>query len=147
MESKSYTEIFKKNGIKATKQRELVFGLLTDSDVPLTVEEIYVGLMEKEKNMSLSTIYRILDVFVEKGLVQKSNITDNKAVYEVVGMGHKHHIICISCGKIIALDHCPIKEYEKALEKETEFEITSHKLVFFGYCPECKKKNEGDHGK
>ncbi|WP_304508168.1 Fur family transcriptional regulator [Anaerotignum sp.] len=142
MESKSCKEIFKKNDIKATKQRELVFQLLTDSDVPLTAEEIYVKLMEKEKNMSLSTIYRILDVFVSKGLVQKSNITNNKAVYEVLGMGHKHHIICISCGKIIALDHCPIQEYEKALERETEFNITSHKLVFFGYCSECRKKSE-----
>lgn len=140
MENKEWKEIFKKNNIKATKQRELVFQLLTESDVPLTAEEIYVMLMEKEKNMSLSTIYRILDVFVSKGLVQKSNITNNKAVYEVLGMGHKHHIICISCGKIIALDHCPIREYEKALEKETEFEITSHKLVFFGYCPACRKK-------
>lgn len=140
MEGKDCREIFKKNSIKTTKQRELVFGVLTDSDVPLTVEEIYVILMEQEKNMSLSTIYRILDVFVAKNLVQKSNITDNKAVYEVIGIGHKHHIICISCGKIIALDHCPIKEYEIALENETKFEITSHKLVFFGYCPDCKKK-------
>lgn len=142
MESKRCKEIFKKNDIKATKQRELVFQLLTDSDVPLAAEEIYVKLMEKEKNMSLSTIYRILDVFVSKGLVQKSNITNNKAIYEVMGMGHKHHIICISCGKIIALDHCPIQEYEKALERETEFDITSHKLVFFGYCAECRKKSE-----
>ncbi|KXL52999.1 ferric uptake regulation protein [Anaerotignum neopropionicum] len=140
MEGKDCREIFKKNSIKTTKQRELVFGVLTDSDVPLTVEEIYVILMEQEKNMSLSTIYRILDVFVSKNLVQKSNITDNKAVYEVIGIGHKHHIICISCGKIIALDHCPIKEYEIALENETKFEIISHKLVFFGYCPDCKKK-------
>ena len=143
MEVNQYREIFRKNNIKTTKQRELVFDILMNASVPLTAEEIYVKQMEEESNISLSTIYRILDVFVSKCLVQKSNISDNKAVFEVIGMGHKHHLICISCGKIIALDHCPMKEYEKTLEENTQFEITSHKLAFFGYCPMCKQKDTG----
>ncbi len=144
MEANQYKEIFRKNNIKATKQREVVLDILMNASVPLTADEIYVKQMEGESNISLSTIYRILDVFVSKCLVQKSNISDNKAIFEVIGMGHKHHLICLACGKIIALDHCPMGEYEKSLEKETQFEITSHKLAFFGYCPMCKQKNEGN---
>lgn len=143
MERNNYKEIFRKNNIKITKQREWVFHMLMHASVPLTAEEIFVKQMEEEGKISLSTIYRILDVFVSKGLVQKSNISDNKAVYEVIGIGHKHHLICSSCGKIIALDHCPIEEYEKTLVESTGFEITSHKLAFFGCCPACKNHEKG----
>ncbi len=143
MENSKYKEIFRKNNMKVTKQREWVFHILRHENVPLTAEEIYLKQIEEESKISLSTIYRILDVFVSKGLIQKSNISDNKAVYEVSGIGHKHHLICTSCGKIIALDHCPIEEYEKTLEENTGFEITSHKLAFFGYCPDCKGEKKG----
>ncbi|MDD3393131.1 MAG: Fur family transcriptional regulator [Anaerotignum sp.] len=145
MERNQYREIFNQNNIKTTKQRETVFDVLMNASMPLTVEEIYVTLREKEKNMSLSTIYRVLDVFVSKDLVEKSNFSkSNMAVYEIKGTKHKHHLICICCGKIVALDSCPIHDYEKALEKTTSFDIISHKLEFFGYCPECKIKFEGN---
>jgi len=145
LENNNYREIFIKNNIKTTKQREAVFDILMNSNVPLSVKEIFIKLVKKENNMSLSTIYRILDVFVSKGLVVKSNISkDNKAVYEVKGMEHKHHLVCACCGKILVLDNCPLEGYEKSLEKKTMFDITSHKLEFFGICPECKIKVGGN---
>lgn len=142
MKSNKYREIFIEKNIKTTKQRELIFDILMNSHEPLSVEEIFVQLAGKENSMSLSTIYRILEVFVSKDLVVKSNIYNNKAVFELQGKKHKHHLTCICCGKILVLNNCPLKEYEKLLQEMTMFDITSHKLELFGFCPECKMKKE-----
>ena len=142
MSSNNYREMLIKNNIKTSKQRELIFDILENSDEPLTVEEIFFQLAEKENSMNLSTIYRILNVFISKGLVVKSNIYNNKAVFELRGNKHTHHLTCVCCGKILVMDNCPLNGYEKSLEEMTSFDITSHKLELFGVCPECKIKKE-----
>ena len=143
MENNTYKEIFAEHQIKKTRQRELILDILMQSKTPLSAKEIFIKLVKEEDNMSLSTIYRILDTFMAKGLVSKSTVaSSNKAVYEIKGRKHKHHLVCVSCGKIILLNNCPLAKYEKFLEEDTGFDITSHSLEFFGICPECRKKME-----
>jgi len=130
---------FTENKIKITEQRKMVFDILVNNHVPITVEEIYMKLKNKKNNISLSTVYRILDVFVSKGLVVKSRLPEeNKSQYELNRREHRHHLICISCKKILSFEDCPLAGYEKFLEKTTDFNITRHKLELFGFCPECK---------
>lgn len=144
MESNKYRQIFTRNSIKTTKQREFIFDILINSDGPLSVEDIFIQLAGKENSMSLSTIYRILNIFISKGLVVKSNVYNNRAVFELKGKKHTHHLTCVFCGKILMLDNCPLKKYEKTLKEMTMFDITSHRLEFFGVCPECKVKQGRD---
>lgn len=132
---------FNNHGIKCTKQRERIFDILKETDLPLTAEQVYFRIREYDGTISLSTIYRILETFVAKGMAIKSNITaDNRAMFELNRMEHKHHLICVCCKKMIAVHNCPLEGYEKSLEQDTNFHITGHKLEIFGYCPECKNK-------
>jgi Fur family ferric uptake transcriptional regulator len=119
----------------------MVYDILKGSELPLTSEELFLKLKDVDASISYSTVYRILDAFAEKGLVLKSNIGDeNKAVFELSRAEHRHRLICIGCRKMIALEDCPLDEYEKSLESKTHFDITAHKLEIFGYCPACKEK-------
>ncbi len=132
---------FSSNGIKNTKQRNLVFDVLKGEDRALTADEIYIKLTEQENSISLSTIYRILDVFVSKGLILKTNtFNGKKSVYEINRMKHKHYLICTNCNKNIEINHCPLEGLEKSLAKETKYKIVGHKLDIYGYCPECQEK-------
>ncbi len=136
-------ELFGKHGLKNTKHRNLVYDILTESQFPLTTEQIYLKLKEVDTSISFSTVYRILDAFVSKGIALKSSISeDNKAMFELNRMEHKHHLVCISCKKMITVEGCPLERYEKLLEKKTQFDITAHNLEIFGYCPVCKMKEE-----
>ncbi len=141
VEEISNKERFTSNGIKNTRQRSKIFDILKQQEFPTTAEEIYLKLKQVDTAISLSTVYRILDVFVSKGLALKNNISeDNKAMFELNRMEHKHHLICVCCKKILVVDQCPLEVYEKKLEKKTRFDITGHKLEIFGYCPECRQK-------
>jgi Fur family ferric uptake transcriptional regulator len=134
-------ELFKKNEIKNTNQRKEVFKILMDNEIPITAEQIFIKLKKIKKDISLSTIYRILELFLDKELILKTILSDEKkAMFELNKKEHKHHLICIKCKKILPIDNCPLDEYEKLLEKKTNYRIKTHKLEILGYCPLCKEK-------
>ncbi len=55
----------KKNGLKNSKQREEVVSVLYRSGTHLSPEEITHSIRQKDKNTSISSVYRILN-FLEK---------------------------------------------------------------------------------
>ncbi|MGB8454468.1 MAG: transcriptional repressor [Anaerocolumna sp.] len=125
-------------GIKRTKQRENVLSILENSENPLSATDI-CAKMEKNGGTSwMSTVYRILEHFLKKGIVIKTNMMNNEmAVYEINRFKHKHYAICVSCHKIITMDNCPMEKFIPKLEDE-DFYVMGHNLEIFGFCKDCK---------
>lgn len=141
MDCNDIREFLNKKGIKNTKQRILIFDLLHSTKTLVTAEDIYLKIINVDNSISLSTVYRILDIFVDKGIALKSNMLGtDKCVFEINHFEHKHHLICLKCKKVIYLKDCPLTEFEEHVENETKFNITGHNLELYGYCPECKEK-------
>lgn len=139
MKDECFRELCHRHDIKYTKHRKNVYNTLYDSDTAMTIEDIFIKLAA-EKSLSLSTIYRILDVFVSKGLVSKNHLPPrNKGAFELTGRPHKHRLICMGCDKVLEMDNCPLVDYERVLKENTDFEIKRHSLEFFGFCPQCQK--------
>lgn len=131
----------KRKGLKNTKRRAAILGILERQPLPITAEQIFMKLGRQEVPTSLSTVYRELDSLENSGLVSKMKISDSsKALYEYNRMIHKHYLICLGCKKMIEIDACPLKSFEEKLEEQTHFTITDHKLDLYGYCPECRAK-------
>lgn len=134
-------EDLKRAGLKNTKRRTAILEMLEKQTQPVTAEQIFFNLNHVEIPTSLSTVYRELDSLMENNLVVKIKLNEsNKALYEYNRMIHKHYLVCLGCKKMISLDACPLKAYEKKLEEQTHFTITDHKLNIYGYCPECQAK-------
>lgn len=127
-------------GIKWTKQRKDVYHVLLGAREPLSPAQIYQLIaVEGEMDYAVSTIYRILATFEEKGMVNKSVcMTDGSVVYEWNKGGHKHYAICLGCHKRVALPSCPFEQLNLDI-KTDDFQVTSHKLELYGYCKECAK--------
>ena len=126
-------------GIKKTKQRENVLSILKASSKPVTAAEIYNNIIQEgDPSTWMSTVYRTLELFVLKGIVVKTNLTNSEtAVYELNRSEHKHDAVCVSCHKIITIRNCPIKHDIPELE-QSEFYVTGHHLEIFGLCRECR---------
>ena len=129
-------------GIKWTKQRKNVYAVLQEATEPLTAVQIY-HLSEKLAEggeYALSTIYRILAAFEEKGLVSKTTwMGDGTVVYELNRGEHTHYAVCLECHKRIALQSCPFAHIH--LDQETDgFTVTGPKLELYGYCKDCRKE-------
>ncbi|WP_242973864.1 Fur family transcriptional regulator [Clostridium thermosuccinogenes] len=130
---------FTRRGCKNTKSRKAIISLLEKAETPLSAEEIFLQLKEAGVSANLSTVYRNLELMESLGLAGKMVMNDGKARFEITGEGHKHHLICTSCHKMIAIDFCPMESLQKDVIDKTNFDITGHKLELYGVCPECRK--------
>ena len=138
----NYTLILKEKGLKVTKQRTSILEILTNTSEPITAENIYDRLKEKDISISLSSIYKILDVLTVNNIISKSIIgNDSKTSFEMNTSDHKHHLICKKCSKVVQLKNCPLCKFKKDLHDELDFDITEHNLEIYGYCKNCKNNN------
>lgn len=124
-------------GIKKTKQRESVISVLEHSEKPLTASDICTLVEQSGEAVWLSTIYRILELFVKKGVVIKTNMMNSEmAVYEINRFQHKHYAVCVGCNKMITMDNCPMEKFIPKLNDD--FFVMGHNLEIYGLCGECK---------
>lgn len=127
-------------GIKKTKQRECVLSLLEHAALPLSAMDIYKRLENEGSDVWLSTIYRILELFVKENIVTKTTIMDNDmALYELNRNQHKHYAVCMNCHKVVELVNCPLETFHPKLA-DKDFHVLGHKLEIYGYCKECEGK-------
>ena len=130
-------ELFKKNKIKNTKQRNLVYDIVLNSKEEATIKYIYDKCSNK---VDLATIYRIIDLFRNKELFIKNLDYEGTIYYTINSFKHEHYLNCIKCHKKEKIDFCPVEEMEQHIEKENGFQIINHNIEFSGICHECQIK-------
>jgi len=130
------------SGIKKTKTREYVLRVLDDAPSPLCATKIYAKIEKDRSSISLSTVYRILELLVKKDLAVKTTImNDDKALYELNRDQHKHYALCLKCRKLVALKNCPMEQFIPKIE-DNGFQVMGHKVEIYGYCHECVLRND-----
>ncbi len=139
MKNAELIDVIKKCGLKTTKHRISILDIIEQSEQPMTIEQVFFRLQKENIFVNLSTVYRVFDIFVKKNIVKKLNISsENHSMFEYNRMVHSHYLICLVCKKCLAINHCPIGDYEESLRNETKYLIAGHKLEIYGYCPECR---------
>ena len=121
--------------LKMTKSRVAVVVFLLRHHGPFRIEEIHAGAGGKA--LDLVTVYRTLATLEELGFVNRVNLNDSVARYEMVHEhDHHHHVMCTSCQKIETFHDCVVGRLEKRVEKLGYSKIR-HSLEFFGICADC----------
>lgn len=134
------TDKLRQSARKITGPRQAILELLRKNSHPMTNKEIQTGL---PKGMcDLATIYRSMHMLEEMGLVKRFDFGDGTARFELVHEGedgHHHHLICTVCADVVEIDECFQKELEEAIAQRHGYQAVTHKLEFFGVCPECQE--------
>jgi len=131
-------------GLRMTPQRRLVLRLLREQGGHLSADELYQLARQRHPRISLSTVYRALELFEELGLVRALHLESEHHRYETAGNGEEHHhMICLGCGRVIefACSHCP--EIHQDLAEHHNFQITGSRVQLLGYCTDCRARSEG----
>ncbi|HMM06714.1 MAG TPA: transcriptional repressor [Clostridiales bacterium] len=128
-------------GLKKTKQRQCVLSVLEQAEKPLSAMEIASLIGKEDCTIWLSTVYRVLELFVKENVAVKTVLSDSeKAFYELNRNEHKHYAVCLNCHKVVKIDSCPLKDLAPQ-QIDEDFQITGHKLEMYGYCKDCKEKD------
>ncbi len=84
-----------------------------------------------------ATVFRALDLFASLGLVERVDLPDGNHAFVVCRAVHHHHAICTRCGRSVDISDASLGEALAAVERQTGFRMTAHRLELFGLCAEC----------
>lgn len=93
MKSEKKEIALKRSNLKVTPQRIAVLEALYNLKNHPTADKIKEYVVNNHPNIAVGTIYKTLDTFVEKGLVQKVKTEKDVMRYDAITEKH-HHLYC-----------------------------------------------------
>ena len=137
-----FKKIIKDNGLKYTKQREILLKTLYNSSYHFTTESLNMHIKEKypDLNIGIATIYRTLNLLENARMVTSISFGSQGKKFELANKPHHDHIICKSCGKIVEFTDQEIENKQLEIAQKNGFTLTSHLMQLYGICEKCSKK-------
>jgi len=129
----------KESAQRITRQRQIILEELRSTHTHPTADELYSIVRKRLPKVSLGTVYRNLERMVERGDIQKIEGCGGQKRFDGDTKVH-YHVRCLECGRIDDVMIKPTKRLEISAMRETDYQITGHKMLFLGFCPKCKHK-------
>lgn len=126
------------HGLRCTAQRAAVWGVLRDSRVHPTAEEIYRAAKRRDRAMSRATVYNTLEALVEAGLLDCLHAEDGTRRYDPRLEPHDH-LVCVACGRLSDVERGARRIPAPAPARRGGFEVLSARVEFRGYCADCRR--------
>ena len=101
-----------------------------------SIDELHQAVSASLGGADYSSVFRAVAGMEREGLVDKIDLGDGKAHFEL-REDHHEHIRCDSCGRVVGVPGCILENATSAVESDTGFTITSHQVLFSGICPDC----------
>ena len=127
------------NGKRYSRQRELIYEALRQTEQHPTAEMIYQWLKPANPSLSLGTVYRNLNLLVELGEIQKLRCGDGADHFDGDTSPH-HHFICRECGCIKDLPLSDSENINQMAQQYVDGTVDSHITYFYGVCGDCLRK-------
>lgn len=137
--SENSTSLLKQHGLKVTNPRLFLIRALMSAHAPISAEDLWRKI--SRYGINLTTVYRTLHSFTEKGLVKRIDLHADSVLYEFSDH-HHHHIVCTRCGIIEDFETCMMPTLTEHLIRDscTFAQINEHSLELFGICNSCADK-------
>ena len=135
MRQKACEDLLVEAGIKVTRARVAILNFISRNHGPHTVEELHANCAVP---CDLATVYRSIGLLENHNLIHSCDFRDGSKRYEYnpEGAGHHHHLICRKCCTYLSVPLCIPEAWRREVGKLGYSQI-SHRLEFFGLCPDC----------
>jgi Fur family ferric uptake transcriptional regulator len=135
-------------GHRAGGARGAVVDHLSRQDCCLSAQEIANQLRAEGKGVGIASVYRAIDLLHGMGLVQRVDVGEGGVRYEPVipGGEHHHHVVCDSCGKVVAFEDVPLERAIDRLGRRLGHAVSGHEVVIRGTCPRCAGRRRPNRG-
>ena len=125
-------------GFRITPQRIAIVDYLLKTEDHPSAELIHKVIRKRYPMVSLSTIYKTLDLLKEKKLVNEIEV-EGEARFDAHTNEHIN-LVCMNCGKIDDIDEDSLKEIQTKAARKSKYLIVKGSFELFGYCSNCKSK-------
>ena len=131
-------DTLREEGFRITPQRTAIVDYLLKTDDHPSAELIHKIVKKRYPMVSLSTVYKTLDLLKEKRLVNEIEV-DGEARFDAHTDEHIN-LVCMNCGKIEDVDEDLLKDIQGKVEKKSKYLILKSSFELLGYCYNCKSK-------
>ncbi|MEQ1771090.1 MAG: Fur family transcriptional regulator [Devosia sp.] len=120
-----------RKGMRMTDQRRVIAQVVEQAVDHPDVEELYRRASTIDPRISLSTVYRTLNLFEEAGLVTKHDFKDGRARFEPLPDAHHDHLIDVRSGKVIEFRNEEIEAIQELIAKRLGYRLVDHRLELY----------------
>jgi Fur family ferric uptake transcriptional regulator len=127
-------------GLKRGGARSRIIDVLADQSCALSAIEIEDRLRTAGTPTARASIYRVLDLLVEHGLVERVVVGEGQARFERLQPNgqHHHHLVCDQCGRLVAFDDPGLERAIDRLSDRLGVRVESHEVLLRGDCGLCE---------
>ncbi|MGN0220692.1 MAG: Fur family transcriptional regulator [Prevotella sp.] len=132
-------ELFERHGVRPTPNRVLVWRQLNASWRPMSLAE----LEEQLQSLDRSSLFRVIMLFREKGMVHVIEDGSSSVRYELchntgkeAHNDHHPHFFCRQCRRTFCMDHLQMPD----IELPEGYKIEGVNFVIKGLCPDCRQR-------
>ena len=137
--SQRLVDLCRERSIPLTHQRRVIFESIVDRKDHPSADQIYDSVRVELPQISRMTVYRVLDLFVELGVISKVCHPGVTIRFDPTTEAH-HHLICLQCSKLYDLENPETYAIDLPDTGKLGFEVRDYAIQFRGVCEECRRK-------
>lgn len=131
----------RQQGYRLTPQREMIVKALAHGGSHMTAEEVLEIVRQKTQAVNIATVYRTLDLLVEKGLATRTDLGGGRVVYATTQHGPHIHLVCLHCGRVIEADASLLSALGETIRSRCGFTPQLEHIALYGVCQECETEH------
>jgi len=140
----NYSELLDVRGLDPTPNRLRVMGVVGNNSSPIGAQDIFTTL-SRTAEINRVTVYRILDLLVENGLVERLSGGGRSLVYGMAP-NENHpahpHFHCKSCGALQCMQPVNFNVDIKDIQRSFAGEVRSVEVLVSGICRNCLRTEQ-----
>ncbi len=123
-------------GLRATPQRRMVAEAVRALG-HATPEQVCDHVQEVAPALSLSTVYRTLELLEDLGVVTHTHLSHGASTYHLAGLNDHLHLVCRQCGGIEEADLVMAADLDVQVRRHYGFQCDVTHLSLHGLCRRC----------
>jgi Fur family ferric uptake transcriptional regulator len=119
-------------GGRITGPRRIIADVIASAKDHPDAAEVHRRVVQVNPGISLSTVYRTLKLFADRGLIEQHSFEGGRARVETAAAVHHDHLIDIDSGKVIEFQSAEIERLQAEIARRHGYELTGHRLELYG---------------
>ena len=133
-------DALKATGLRLTPQRVAICRLLEQVNGHPSAQEIYEILRPEYPSLSLATVYNTLESLVKAGAINNlGTVSGGPERFDALTGPHVN-LACLRCQKVLDFPSPHVEDLQKEVQETSGYRLLGARVVYYGICPECQKK-------
>jgi Fur family peroxide stress response transcriptional regulator len=138
MKIRVFRELCAEHGLAATHQRQVIYEIMQTMPGHPTPEEVYGQVKRRVPAISLTTVYKNIHLFVERGLLKQLSMHHGSLRVELNNHRH-HHMVCSQCKSITDIEEKDLGVLPVLQDLPGGFQVERYSMNVIGICAACQK--------